>query len=515
MIDARGGQGELLQDVIAASAVTFGDKVFVRTNKAELSFAQLEELTAAIAASLRHYPPRSNIGLMLNNSIEYLLCYLGTIRAGHVAVPLNPELKGRALQEIVDDCRIALFFANERARVALAGAGADTKFDLVRYTYDPCGSLPEELDPDVSVEDGWPSASEDDVASIIHTSGTSGRPKGVCLTHRNLLSNAEGILDRIAIDEHDDMLVILPFYYSYGNSLILTHLLRGATLTLNRSSLFPNQILDDLSSCNSLAGVASHFIMLLKRSNIRKRDLSSLAYVTFAGEPVPDWVVKEMLEIVPHLRAYVMYGQTEATARISILSPEEFPDKPGSVGRPIRDLAVTVVDERGDPLPPRSPGEIVVSGPSVMKGYWSDGRAEVPSDARLLTGDHGWLDDDGYLYIHGRTDDMMKVGGERVFPLEIEEILLALPQIAEAGIIGHRGDAGRESLGDYLGMELVACVVTSQEISERDIIAHCRDQLPPYKVPKKVCYVDGLPRTPNGKLKRDLLCDWYRKAEAM
>ena len=424
----------LVHDVLSKSAHLYGDKVFIKSDQRVLTFLDLENKSYNVSRYLSEFPPQSVIGIMLKNSIEYIICYFAIIRGGHIAVPVNPELKGKMLDHMLKDCSFSLLFTDSKSRTNLNEIHPKSKIIEVDCTFsneiddyvedDDCISFKEAL-----INYGYSreciqnnKINEEDTTLILYTSGTMGKAKGVCLNHKNLLSNMEAINERIGINSSDNMLVIIPFYYSYGNSLILSHLDKGATLTLNHNSLFPKLILDNLEKCNSLAGVASNFIMLLKRSNIGNRNLTALRYVTFAGEPISDWIIKELMELFPKLKVFIMYGQTEATARIAILRPEELETKKGAVGKPIKDVIieiVEIVDNNGELLPPGQLGDIVVSGPNIMRGYWNDSNEtsqKLKGGNKLITGDYGWLDEAGYLYVKGRKDDMIKVGGRKGIP---------------------------------------------------------------------------------------------------
>ena len=214
----------------------------------------------------------------------------------------------------------------------------------------------------------------DDIAQIIYTSGTTGRPKGVTLSHRNLSANCSSILSYLRLASDDSVFVTIPFFYSYGNSLLLTHLAVGAKLILGDDFVFWNRALDVMEEqgATGFSGVPASYGMLMLRSDFRRRRFPALKYMTCAGGSLASSLVEQVRTAVPHARLFLMYGQTEATARLSTLLPEELDIKPGSIGRAIPGVALEVLDAQGAALPPGTEGELVARGANVMLGYWND-----------------------------------------------------------------------------------------------------------------------------------------------
>lgn len=516
----------IIQDVLKISVRENEDKVFVNYGEDRLTYRELNYYTDKLALELKRFGTGKTVGILSKNSIQYLICYFAIIKSGNIVVAINPLNKENDLLKIITDAEIKVLFTNNACFKTLLNLNRNVLERISFYNFDE-NEKNLELDGLVvrsyekvlhsKSETDFNTASfhqpqEDDIAQIIYTSGTKGFPNGVCLTHKNLLSNMEQILDSINISKNDNMLVILPFYYSYGNSLILSHLSRGATLTINNNSQLPMFILNDLQEkqCTSIAGVASNFILLLKRSKFRDMSWPYLKYVTFAGEPVADWVIAEMRAM--GLDVYVMYGQTEATARLSILKPREHDAKPGSVGRPVKYVDLKIIGPDGEVLPPGEYGQVIVRGPNIMKGYWRDPEmtAEKIRNSYLHTGDFGKIDQDGYLYISGRMDEMIKVGGERVFPIEIEKTLLRHEKVAEAGVIGIKETWEEDSFSDYMGKTIYAFIVPKEGLTEKEIYNFCKENLPRHKVPGKIIFVESLPKTNTGKLKRDLLAEYVK-----
>jgi len=514
----------LIQELLKSCAQKYGDRVYASAGDEHLTYRELDRRSDWLALELKKYGRGLAVGIISKNSLDYLVCHFGIIKSGNMVVAINPLNKEYDLERIIANAGLRVLFTNNSYLPTVLNLNPKLLASITCYNFDD-DPVPHENAAGMEIKSfrqvvqgggvhynpaEFCSQDENDIAQIIYTSGTKGVPNGVCLTHRNLLANMEQILDRIDINENDNMLVIIPFYYSYGNSLILSHLARGARLTINNNSQLPVFILNDLKEkkCTSIAGVASNFILLLKRSPFKELKWPDLRYITFAGEPVADWVISEMRAM--GLDVYVMYGQTEATARISILKPDELDKKPGSVGRPIKGMDLKIVDPEGNVLPPNEYGEVIAAGPNVMKCYWNDPEATVSKikGSYLHTGDFGMLDEDGYLYISGRMDEMIKIGGERVFPIEIEKALLTHELVAEAGVIGIKEESRvGETFSDYMGQAIYAFVVPKEGLTIKEIHEFCKKVLPRHKVPARVVFVDALPRTNTGKLKRNLLAE--------
>ncbi|MBE0616967.1 MAG: AMP-binding protein, partial [Proteobacteria bacterium] len=341
------------------------------------------------------------------------------------------------------------------------------------------------------------------LAKIIYTSGTTGEPKGVMLRHRNLVANVRSIVEYLGLTERDRVMAVLPFFYVYGNSVLLTHAAVGGSLVVNQSLMYPNVILEQMTAegVTGFSGVPSTFAILLNRSSIREHRFPALRYVTQAGGAMSPKLACEVREVLPQTDVFIMYGQTEASARLSYLPPADLLRKAGSIGRAIPGVRLQVLRPDGSPAGVGEVGEIVAQGDNVMAGYWGkpEETAQVLRAEGLWTGDLAKTDEEGYLYIVSRKSDMIKSGAHRIAPKEIEELIQEHPAVHEVAVFGVDDE--------ILGEAIHACAVLKGGVrcTEKELTRFCRENLPAFKVPHKVEFRDDLPKTASGKIRKEEL----------
>jgi acyl-coenzyme A synthetase/AMP-(fatty) acid ligase len=338
-----------------------------------------------------------------------------------------------------------------------------------------------------------------DLAVLMATSGSTGVPRFVMVSHGNLIANTEAIIrsQRLANDER--VILILPVSYCFGASLMHTHLYQGGGVVFDRRFMFPDRVLDAIGQfgCTTFAGVPTAYNVLLRRSNIRRIAMPCLRRFLQAGGALGSQRINEIREIFPQTEFYVMYGQTEATARISCMEPERLEEKPGSVGRPLDNLMVSIMDEQGNDMPAGLIGELRVKGPSICSGYWNNQEEthRVFRDGWLLTGDLARLDEEGYIWIEGRKRAFLKMRGIRVSFAEVEERVAAIPGIYECA--AHATDHPES------GEALVLSIVPDQ--GARILAEEVRRHLPAYWTLDSIRLVSELPKTSAGKIARSAL----------
>lgn len=437
------------------------------------------------------------VAIVLPNRIEAAVACYGAWLAGAIVVPLNAQARTRDFVPWIAHCGARIVVHEQGHRDAELAIAQQTS-PVHGIAVDAASPLPTAAQAQDVVALVHPR--RDEIAAILYTSGTTGAPKGVSLTHGNLLANAESVVAYLGLRAEDSMLSVLPFYYAYGASVLHTHLISGARLVLEPNLLFPPQIAATMARerVSGFSGVPSTYALLLDRAVLRDHDLSSLRYLTQAGGAMSPALTRRVRAALPAPRLFVMYGQTEATSRISWLPPERLDDKLGSVGLPVAGVEWQVLRDDGTPAPTGEVGELWVRGPNVMRGYWNDAQATsaVLHDGWLRTGDMGHLDDEGFLFLSGRRSDMIKTGAHRVHPGDIEQAIAEIPGVSEVAVVGIDDEV--------LGQVIKAYVVLSAPLArgEDAIKAHCRAQLAPYKIPREIEFIDALPRTASGKVRR-------------
>jgi acyl-CoA synthetase (AMP-forming)/AMP-acid ligase II len=335
------------------------------------------------------------------------------------------------------------------------------------------------------------------------TSGTTSRPKAVRVTHGNIQANTDSIITYLGLRDDDRVLVILPFFYCYGASLLHTHLRCGGCVVLCNSFAFPETALDLLEreECTVLAGVPSSFQLLLRASTFAQRALPSLRLIQQAGGKLPPVLIEELLASQPSAKLFVMYGQTEATARLSYLPPDKLQAKPGSIGRGIPGVELRVLNENGEQVRPGERGEIYATGANISPGYYRDpgGSAGKFTPHGLRTGDLAVVDVDGDIFIVDRRDDFIKSWGHRVSSQEVEAATLRMEQLVSAAVIGVPDDEAGEAV------TLFVTVRPGADVTPDEVLAVCRQHLPKHMVPHSVLVLDALPLNANGKIAKPRL----------
>jgi acyl-CoA synthetase (AMP-forming)/AMP-acid ligase II len=473
--------------------------------------------------------PGARVGLLYENTIEYVIAFFAISRAGFVAVPIDNSLNPAKMNFILVDCGVEALIAQakyERHFPKLFDNAVPVKFLIVdkplrqdpgAFQVETLSKILKNIPADGEREPSNISAvkkleynleketdsAPDELAAIFYTSGSAGEPKGVMLSHRNLISNTIATVEYLKLNEKDSVMVILPFYYIYGNSLLLTHVAVGGTLVIDNRFLYPEVILDAMEKerVTGFSGVPSNFMILLNNSSLTSRKLEHLRYFTQAGGAMAPEVVRRLINAFPNKEIYIMYGQTEAAPRVSYCPPERLKDKIGSIGIPVPGVTIRVVDENGREATDGEVGELAVSGPNVMLGYWNQPaeQAEVLRDGWLYTGDLAKKDKDGYFYIVGRKKEIIKVGGNRVSAKEIEERLLENPKVAEAAVFGVSDD--------ILGEAVKAAIVLKEgcRAEAKEIRNFCKERLAEHKTPKYIVFLDSLPKYQSGKVNKLLL----------
>ncbi|WP_123052861.1 AMP-binding protein [Clostridium sp. JN-1] len=483
--------------------MTFTDYVFENScklnktaviDKIEISYEEIYQGIKYITNLLRckDYGKHDSVLIISENSLFFIKTYFGIIKNGSICVPINPSISTEDIKYIIQSLNIKLIFAQERYKKKIKDI---IKEDVDLYTEKDLNGLKYikkiEIRNDIDLKD--------DTALIMFTSGSTDKPKGVMLTHYNLVCNTDSIIKYLKLTEKDRVEVVLPFYYCYGTSLLNTHFRCGGSIVINNRFMFPQTVLDHINKykCTGFAGVPSTYQILLRMTNMKELKFPSLRYVTQAGGRLPEVFISELSSILNETDIYIMYGQTEATARLSYLPPSKLKSKLGSIGKGIPGTKLMVVNKEGLEVKTGEIGEIVAQGGNIMKGYFND-ESETKKALKngvLHTGDIGKIDDDGYIYIVSREKNIIKSAGNRISPKEIENVIVEINEVVECAVIGVEDDILGEAIKAFVVLKS-----NSTNINSKYIIDYCRDRLPNFKVPKYVEFLITLPKNSSGKV---------------
>lgn len=472
------------------------EKEVLVSSREKISYKELSTKVHILSSWLReNYEQGTPVLLLSPNNVFFVVAYLAIMKAGCVCVPINPGVETAGFQFVAEKTKASLAFI-------FSAVAARLKPEIEYLDEQKTEQLLSSSEQRLYLP--GPELSPNALAQIIFTSGSTSVPKGVMLTHGNLIANTTSILDYLHLSREDTMLVVLPFFYCYGLSLLHTHLKVGGTLVLNNNFMFLGNVLKDLQKyrCTGFAGVPSHFQILLRKSDsFRNGHFPELRYVTQAGGKLHKAFILEFIDLFPDIAFFVMYGQTEATARLSYLPPEFLPEKAGSIGRGIPGVELKVVDDNGFPVQPGETGEIIASGSNVMSGYYEDLEAtrKALKDGWLHTGDLGTIDEDGFIYLTARKKEIVKVGGKRVSPKEVEEVIVSMPGVIDCTVEGMEHP--------ILGEALKATVVTSPQsaVSVEEIKAFCSRNLAVFKIPEEIVFKDRMDVSSTGKKVKGIL----------
>jgi long-chain acyl-CoA synthetase len=498
-----------LGQMLAQTAERLPNKTAIRFRDQETTYADFDKRANQVANGLiaLGIQPGDRVALLIHNLPLFMEAYYGILKAGAAVVPLNVLYKPAEIEYIVKDsgAKALLTLAPFAAQALQAAANApELQKVIVASPEEMPGAIlwrdafgqASEAAPNVAVGDG-------DVAVIPYTSGTTGRPKGAMLTHRNLIANCEQCehVERIKPQEDDVVWIALPLFHIYAMNVGMNLTVKaGGTMALIER-FEPASALESIQSnkCTVLYGAPPMFVVWAQMPNIRDYDLSSVRYIASGAAALPVKIM-ELFESMAGVPISEGYGLTEASPVVSSNAAGPV-TKPGTVGRPIPGVEVKIVSADGGEVAPGELGELICRGENIMRGYWKqpEATAEALRDGWLYTGDLATVDEDGYISIVDRKKDMVIVSGYNVYPREVEEVLFKHPAVADVSVIGVPDD--------YQGESVMAVVVLKpdQTATEQEIIDYCRDQIAVFKCPRKVLFREALPKNNTGKvLRREL-----------
>lgn len=501
----------LVHEYLSQSAQRFPDKVALVCGTSRFNYRSLASSASSFAGYLHSsgLAKGDRVAVYLENSCESVVAIFGILEAGGCIVIINPTTQAERLGYILENC-------NPRFLVA-----SIDRFPTVQQAERFCSSRPIRVatgidrDGDGTVsfsrvcQQGYSDAGvrliDVDLAAIIYTSGSTGRPKGVTLTHRNIDTAVESIIEYLENSSEDVILALLPLSSSYGLLQVIVTFRTGGKVVLEKGFGYPYEIIKRIKDekVTGLAGAPTLYAIILKLEGLEREDFSCLRYITNAAAAMPASFVPRLRKIFPKTRIYLMHGLTECL-RTTYLPPEEVETRTTSVGRGMRNVELWLEDADGRRLPAGQVGEMMVRGSNVMQGYWNDpeGTAKVlipgryPWERVLRTRDLFMMDENGYFHFVARSDELIKSRGEKVSPIEVEDIIYTLEAVLETRVIG----VPDPILGQAVRAEVV--LKEGQSLTQEEIKAHCRAHLEDFKVPHIVEFVASLPKTQGGKIKR-------------
>jgi amino acid adenylation domain-containing protein len=513
----------LVQHFLENSAQRLPDKVALICGEDRLTYGQLDHQAGRLAQRLLGLGVRrqDRVAILLDNSVESVVALFGILKAGAIFVMLSAGIKPKKLNYILRDSGArSLITHSGKAGVVLESITDAPNLENIIWV----GSIPklpnagstavrhknwtDLLSTSYELSALSSGAIDLDLAAIIYTSGSTGEPKGVMSAHCSMVAAARSIIQYIGNVADDIIMNVLPLSFDYGLYQVLMAFLFGGTVVLEKSFLFPVRILEKIvqERVTGFPLVPTMAALLLQMENLAKFDFSALRYMTNTAAALPVAYIRKLQSLFPHVTLFSMYGLTECK-RVSYLPPEQLNQRPDSVGIPIPNEEVFVVDENGNELPPGQVGELVVRGSNVMQGYWNAPEETAkkfrPGPCRretlLYSGDLFKRDAEGYLYFVGRKDDMIKTKGERVSPKEIENALCEMKGVVEAAVIGVPDEV--------FGQAIKAFIVRNSGgvIGEKEVLKHCSKTIEAFMVPKFVEFRESLPRNASGKVDKKKL----------
>ena len=465
------------------------------------------------------------VAMLQVNSNEHVEAYFAAARLDAIYVPLNFRGKAEELTYMLNDARPKVLLAGQRY-VGLVDSVRPQVVSVQRYFAldGPAGEEWESYDDVLAQaaeeEQHFPEAPDDETTVLLFTAGTTGFPKGVMLTHNSFSSYILNNVSPADPEIEERNILTVPLYHIAGIQAVMAAIYGGRTIIIQRQ-FDPTEWMElvQRERANRAMMVPTMLKQLMDHSEFHQHDLSSLQVITYGAAPMPLEVIKRAIREFPDTRFINAFGQTETASTITMLppedhvlegSPEEMEKKLHrltSIGKPLPDVEVRIVDEEGRDVPSGEVGEIVARGERLMKGYWNmaEATAQAVRGGWLYTGDLGYVDQDGYIFLAGRAKDFIKRGGEMISPEEVEQVLLSHPQIEDAAVIG--------VLDEDWGERVRAVVVPKedQRPSETEIIEYCRQRLASFKKPESVIYVEELPRNPMGKVLKRVLREQYNQ----
>ena len=511
----------LLHDFLIESAARLPDKVAVVCQGRRVTYAELNTQSNALANALvrRGVERGDRVIVFLDNSVEAAVAFWAVLKANAIVSMIHPHTKADKLAWLLHDCRATALITDANLSAVFIDAARRSKhlksivvsgaFDRERHGWhEGSTSWASALSGERTDIAPTRRSIDIDLAAIIYTSGSTGEPKGVMLTHRNMLTAATSITTYLQNREDDVILGVLPMSFDYGLYQMIMAFRMGARLVLEKGFTYPVQVMKTVvdEGVTGFPGVPTIFAMMTEMKNIKDYDLRKIRYVTNTAAALPVKHILALKDLFPTARIYSMYGLTECK-RCTYLPPEDLDRKPTSVGLAIPNTEMWIVGEDGEKVGPNAVGQLVIRGATVMAGYWEKPEetarklkpGPVLGERVLYTGDLCKMDEEGYLYFVGRLDDIIKSRGEKVAPKEIETVLYSIAGVKEAAVIGVPDEVFGQAPKAFVALEQGAT------IDDKELRRVCQERLESFMVPKYFEIVSALPKSDNGKIDKKAL----------
>jgi long-chain acyl-CoA synthetase len=491
----------MLIEPLLAHADRIPNNVALHDETGMRTYGQLAAAAAGMAQYLTRATNRPNVGLMLPAGAGFVSSFYGTLLAGKCVVPINFLLGDPEIAHVVADSGIDTLITIPQLKGRFTGAGVNV-VDLIELS--KTAAATNMGDALTAVKQNLPTPKPDDMAVLIYTSGTSGRPKGVILTYNNLQSDVDACIKHVRLQPDHKFLGVIPLFHSFGmTAMMLAPIQLGSTIIyMARFSAVGALNAVKQHGVSLMFGVPSMLAAIAHLKSATAEDFKSIYAIISGGEPLPAQVRQTFLDRF-NLKLYEGYGLTETSPAVTFNVPWDY--RNGSVGKPLPGVEIKIADDNGSAQPTGETGEVWLRGPMIMKGYYNlpqETAAALTPDKFFKTGDLGMVDPDGFLHITGRKKDLIIVAGEKVAPREVEELLMTHESVAEAAVVGKK-DAGR-------GEQVVAFVIPreGQEVKADVLRNFCREKgLAQWKIPREFFFPKELPHSPTGKVLKRVLAE--------
>jgi acyl-CoA synthetase (AMP-forming)/AMP-acid ligase II len=487
------------------------------------TYAQTNDRVNRLANALVKLGVRKGdrIGILQVNCHQYIESYYAAAKLGAIFVPLNFRAKADEIAYMITNAEARVLFVGSRYLDLINQILPQLKMVKECISIDSKNRLYyEDLIQSASSEEPYFEIGDEDISILMYTSGTTGRPKGVPLRHNAFVSYVLENVEPASPDIEERNLLTVPLYHVAGMQAMLAAIYGGRTLVMMKQF----EVKEWIETIQREKATRAMLVpTMLKRviddPDFGKYDLSSIKVITYGAAPMPFEVINKAIQVMPWVRFINAFGQTETASTITTLGPEDhiiegteeqrekkLKRLASSIGRPLPDVEVKIVDDEGKTLPPLEVGEILARGSRIMTGYWRDEQKTsqvMTGDGWLRTGDMAWMDEEGYIYLTGRGDDMIIRGGENISPEEVENVLHSYPKVEEAAVIGVPDpEWGQEP-------RAVVVLKKGETATQEEIIEFCHSKLSGFKRPRSVVFIDALPRNPMGKVLRKKLREEY------